>query len=84
MNQTRPDEPDYFIASVPGVWNWAFNLCLFASGLFSDLLLIKLCLTLGFSFMLVHAIKLSLFHLCPLFLNDSFLVHIWRLAPWRW
>ena len=41
-------EPAYLIAPVPGVWGWSFNLCLFASGIFSDLLLIKVCLTLGF------------------------------------
>ena len=55
MNQSTV-EPAYLIAPVPGVWGWSFNLCLFASGIFSDLLLIKVCLTLGFSFMLVHAL----------------------------
>ena len=47
---------DYIIGSSPGVWGWLFNFSLFFAGMFSDLLLVKLCLTSGFAFMLVHAV----------------------------
>ena len=46
---------DYIIGSAPGVWGWLFNFSLFFAGMFSDLLLVKLCLTSGFAFMLIHA-----------------------------
>ena len=46
----------YVLGSAPGVWGWLFNFSLFFAGMFSDLLLVKVCLTGGFFFMLVHAI----------------------------
>jgi hypothetical protein len=47
---------NYVLGSTPGLWGWLFNFCLFFAGMFSDLLIVKLCLTFGFAFMLVHAV----------------------------
>ena len=46
----------YILGAAPGAWGWLFNLCLLFSGMFSDVLIVKIFLTSGFAFMLVHAV----------------------------
>ena len=66
MNSTMcplpPPLPDllpggnYFLANAPGVWAILLNICFFCSGIFSDLLLIRLCLSMGFMLQIINVL----------------------------
>ena len=56
MNSTAGGGVEILIGPAPGVWNWASNVFLLMAGLFSDVLLIKLCLCWGFTFLFIHGV----------------------------